>query len=215
MNRRAGMEGQVTPLVAVAVLLAGGIALVVGHIGGMLADHAQGERRLMLQRSPEPWRVKPLQKRRRLRTGARSSRSRRQVPTPRFGFEWATRLRSPGAPRVESGSRGDGLHTVNDPSESGLPSEHSPATDTAGEDPSRTLHRVPGDGPDSPPTSATEAPPPRRARRVTPDPGISATAVADPLLAADAAAAEASNGNHADGDNGDGNHPGEVTAPPR
>ena len=35
------MEGQVTPLVAVAVLLAGGIALVVGHIGGMLADHAQ------------------------------------------------------------------------------------------------------------------------------------------------------------------------------
>jgi hypothetical protein len=50
---------------------------------------------------------------------------------------------------------------------------------------------------------------------VTPDPGISATAVADPLLAADAAAAEASNGNHADGDNGDGNHPGEVTAPPR
>ena len=42
MNRRArGMEGQVTPLVAVAVLLAGGIALVVGHIGGMLADHAQ------------------------------------------------------------------------------------------------------------------------------------------------------------------------------
>ncbi len=88
------------------------------------------------------------------------------------------------------------------------PSERVPATDTAGEDPSRTLHRVPGDGPDSPPTSATEAPPPRRARRVTPDPGISATAVADPLLAADAAAAEASNGNHADA-----NHPGAVPAP--
>ena len=84
----------------------------------------------------------------------------------------------------------------------------APATDTAGEDPSRTLQRVPGDGPDSPPTSAVEAPPPRRARRVTPDPGISATAVADPLLAADAAAAEASNGDHADGDHAD-----EVTAP--
>jgi len=42
MNRRArGTEGQVTPLVAIAVVLAGGIALVVGHIGGMLADHAQ------------------------------------------------------------------------------------------------------------------------------------------------------------------------------
>ena len=42
MKRRArGMEGQVTPLVALALLLAGGIALVVGHIGGMLADHAQ------------------------------------------------------------------------------------------------------------------------------------------------------------------------------
>ena len=46
---------------------------------------------------------------------------------------------------------------------------------------------------------------------MTPDPAISATAVADPLLAADAAAAEASNGNHAEGDNGD--RPGEVTAP--
>ena len=93
------------------------------------------------------------------------------------------------------------------------PSEPVPPTDTVGEHPSRTLHRVPGDGPDSPPTSATEAPPPRRARRVTPDPGISATAVADPLLAADAAAAEASNGNHADGDHADGDPPGEVTAP--
>ena len=42
MNSRVqGMNGQVTPLVAVAVLLVGGIALVVGHIGGMLADHAQ------------------------------------------------------------------------------------------------------------------------------------------------------------------------------
>lgn len=42
MIRRArGTDGQVTPLVAIAVLLAGGIALVVGHIGGMLADHAQ------------------------------------------------------------------------------------------------------------------------------------------------------------------------------
>ena len=92
-------------------------------------------------------------------------------------------------------------------------SEPTLPTDTAGEHPSRTLHRVPGDGPDSPPTSATEAPPPRRARRVTPEPGISATAVADPLLAADAAAAEASNGNHADGDHADGDHPGEVTAP--
>jgi hypothetical protein len=38
---------------------------------------------------------------------------------------------------------------------------------------------------------------------VTLDPGISATAVADPLLAADAAA-EASNGDHADGDHADG-----------
>lgn len=42
MNARGqGTDGQVTPLVAVAVLLVGGIALVVGHIGGMLADHAQ------------------------------------------------------------------------------------------------------------------------------------------------------------------------------
>ena len=56
--------------------------------------------------------------------------------------------------------------------------------------------RVPVDGPDSPPQSTTEAPPPRRARRVTPEPGIAATAVADPMLAADAAAAEASNGDH-------------------
>jgi Transmembrane domain of unknown function (DUF3566) len=53
---------------------------------------------------------------------------------------------------------------------------------------------------------------------VSPDPGISATAVADPLLAADVAAAEASNGSHADGshadrDHADGDHPGEVTAP--
>ncbi|HMK11460.1 MAG TPA: pilus assembly protein TadG-related protein [Acidimicrobiales bacterium] len=40
-SRGRGMEGQVTPLVAVAVVLAGGIALVIGHIGGMLADHAQ------------------------------------------------------------------------------------------------------------------------------------------------------------------------------
>ena len=39
--RGRGTEGQVTPLVAVAVLLAGGIALVIAHIGGMLADHAQ------------------------------------------------------------------------------------------------------------------------------------------------------------------------------
>ena len=42
MKRRdSGTDGQVTPLVAVAVLLVGGIAVVVGHIGGMLADHAQ------------------------------------------------------------------------------------------------------------------------------------------------------------------------------
>ncbi len=42
MDARArGTEGQVTPLVAVALLLVGGIALVIGHIGGMLADHAQ------------------------------------------------------------------------------------------------------------------------------------------------------------------------------
>ncbi|HMK11459.1 MAG TPA: DUF3566 domain-containing protein [Acidimicrobiales bacterium] len=55
---------------------------------------------------------------------------------------------------------------------------------------------MPVDGPDSPPQATAEAPPSRRARRVTPDPGIAATAVADPLLAADAAAAEASNGDH-------------------
>jgi hypothetical protein len=42
MNRRGkGTNGQVTPLVAVAVVLTGGIAVVVGHIGGMLADHAR------------------------------------------------------------------------------------------------------------------------------------------------------------------------------
>ncbi len=42
MDARArGAEGQVTPLVAVAIVLVGGIALVIGHIGGMLADHAQ------------------------------------------------------------------------------------------------------------------------------------------------------------------------------
>ncbi len=74
--------------------------------------------------------------------------------------------------------------------------EISSSSDTAAQDPSRTLHRVPVDGPDSPPQSTTEAPPPRRARRVTPEPGIAATAVADPMLAADAAAAEASNGDH-------------------
>jgi hypothetical protein len=42
MNERGqGTNGQVTPLVAVAVVLVGGMALVVGHIGGMLADHAR------------------------------------------------------------------------------------------------------------------------------------------------------------------------------
>ena len=74
--------------------------------------------------------------------------------------------------------------------------EISSSSDTAAQDPSRTLHRVPVDGPDSPPQSTTEAPPPRRARHVTPEPSIAATAVADPMLAADAAAAEASNGDH-------------------
>ena len=86
--------------------------------------------------------------------------------------------------------------------------EVSPPTDTVPPYASRTLHRVPGDGPDSPTQSTTEAPPPRRARRVTPDPAISATAVADPLLAADAAAAEASNGDASNGD-----HPADETAP--
>jgi Putative Flp pilus-assembly TadE/G-like len=33
--------GQVTPLIALAILLVGGIALVIGHIGGMLVAHAQ------------------------------------------------------------------------------------------------------------------------------------------------------------------------------
>lgn len=34
-------SGQVMPLMAVGVLLVGGIALVIGHIGGMLVAHAQ------------------------------------------------------------------------------------------------------------------------------------------------------------------------------
>ena len=34
-------DGQVMPLVAVAIVLVGGIALVIGHIGGMLVAHAQ------------------------------------------------------------------------------------------------------------------------------------------------------------------------------
>jgi hypothetical protein len=34
-------RGQVTPLIAVAIVLVGGIALVLGHIGGMLVAHAQ------------------------------------------------------------------------------------------------------------------------------------------------------------------------------
>jgi hypothetical protein len=34
-------SGQVMPLMAVAVMLVGGIALVLGHIGGMLVAHAQ------------------------------------------------------------------------------------------------------------------------------------------------------------------------------
>ena len=34
-------SGQVMPLIAVAIVLVGGIALVIGHIGGMLVAHAQ------------------------------------------------------------------------------------------------------------------------------------------------------------------------------
>ncbi|RPI10484.1 MAG: hypothetical protein EHM63_03065 [Actinobacteria bacterium] len=34
-------KGQVTPLIALAIVLVGGMALVIGHIGGMLVAHAQ------------------------------------------------------------------------------------------------------------------------------------------------------------------------------
>ena len=95
-----------------------------------------------------------------------------------------------GAPGAQLGREGNRVHAMTGDD------EISSSTDTAAQDASRTLPRVPVDGPDSPPQSTTEAPPPRRARRVTPEPGIAATAVADPMLAADAAAAEASNGDH-------------------